>query len=130
MTKCKSKCFVCSKTIAITHRAVDCSACPNKAHINCNNTEVTTYNSIKAGSTIPFCLTCKNKNSIKYKCNICKKTIAKNHRHISCSHCKEKSHINCSNIDTDTHLKHTNEKLPLNCIKLSLIHISEPTRPY
>ena len=56
---------------------------------------------------------------MKYKCNICKKTIAKNHRHINCSHCKDKSHINCSQVDIDTYIQHTNEQLPLNCSKCS-----------
>ena len=117
MSECKPKCFVCSKTIAITHRFINCSACPNKAHIKCNDTDVTSFNEMKSGNTAQFCLSCKNKQVAKNKCNICNKTIAKNHRHISCSHCKEKTHINCNRTDIDTYLQHTNEQLPLNCIK-------------
>ena len=117
MLKHKPKCFVCSKTISITHRSIDSSTCTNKAHIKCNDTDVTTFNAIKAGTIDQFCLSCKNKQAIKHKCNVCNMTIAKNHRHTNCSHCKGKTHIKCNKTDINTYLQHTNEQLPLNCIK-------------
>ena len=82
----------------------------------CNDTDVVTYNKIKTEKLPQFCLTCKNKQTIKHKCNICKRTIAKNHRNITCSTCKSKVHIKCNGADSNTHHQHINDHLPINCI--------------
>ncbi len=116
MKKSKPKCFVCTRTIAITHRHINCSSCPNQAHIKCNDTDVVTYNKIKTENLTQYCLTCKNKQLIKHKCNVCKRTIAKNHRHITCSNCNTKIHIKCNGTDATTHHQHINDNLPINCI--------------
>lgn len=53
----------------------------------------------------------------KKSCEICTKTIAKNHRHITCQSCHVHVHIKCNNTDTKTYNELIQNKLPQYCYK-------------
>ena len=52
--KPKSKCIICTKTIAKTHRNLKCHVCEGNVHITCNKIDAKTYNSLKNPENIPF----------------------------------------------------------------------------
>ena len=113
----KNKCYICSNTIAKTHRFIDCNTCDNIAHIACNQTDVPTYNRIKCNKTLHMCLQCKSNNvEPKSKCDICKRTIGKNHRYITCSLCSLKIHIKCNNTDEKAYKEYIQHQMPIKCI--------------
>ena len=41
-------------------------------------------------------------NNPKYPCDICTKTVGKNHRFITCNLCNYKVHIKCNETDEKT----------------------------
>ena len=45
-TKQKIKCNVCTKTIAKTHRALQCHICEGNVHIKCNKTDAKTFENL------------------------------------------------------------------------------------
>ena len=51
------------------------------------------------------------------RCNTCKRTIAKNHRHIHCHSCDSKVHIKCNLTDVQTYEKIIIKKLPQSCFQ-------------
>ena len=53
----------------------------------------------------------------KILCEICSKTIAKNHRFIHCQTCNAKVHIKCNNTDVKIYNMIKTGNLPQNCIK-------------
>ena len=113
----KPKCYVCNRTIAKNHRFIDCNTCTNKVHIACNKTDVPTYNKIKDNKALHICLECKtNSVELKSKCEICHRTIAKNHRYITCCSCSHKVHIKCNQTDPKLHDEHTQNQKPIKCI--------------
>ena len=54
-------------------------------------------------------------NNIKICCNVCSKTIAKNHRIIDCQICNSKVHIKCNKTDVKTYNKIKSDNLPEIC---------------
>ena len=113
----KAQCYICLRTIAKNHRFIDCNTCINKAHIACNQTDVLTYNSIKSNKALHMCLQCKSDNvELKSNCDICNRTIGRNHRHITCSQCSHKFHIRCNRTDEKLYKEHTERQKPIKCI--------------
>ena len=51
----------------------------------------------------------------KIQCDICTRTIAKNHRKIKCEVCNNQRHIKCNQTDVKTYNKIINENLPQIC---------------
>ena len=60
--KAKSKCIICSKTIAKTHRNLKCHICDGNVHIACNKIDAKSYNSLKKENATIFCLKCQTEN--------------------------------------------------------------------
>ena len=94
--KIKTNCNVCCKTIARTHRFINCQLCESKVHIKCNKTDTNSYNKIKKEHLPEICFKCQQKSK---KCGICLKVFAKNHKHIKCSKCLGKFHLKCNETD-------------------------------
>ena len=64
------------------------------------------------------CIICRpEKFKDKMKCGVCEKTIAKNHRHITCNTCKSNLHIKCNKTDEITYNRIIKDKEDLTCIK-------------
>ena len=118
------KCSVCNKTIAKNHRNIKCQSCNSQVHINCNKTDVKTYNKIIKENLPQFCFECDEKTcsskglilNTKIHCGICSKTIAKNHRNIQCFYCSAKVHIKCNKTDVKTYNKINKENQQIMCI--------------
>ena len=152
MNQTKKKCSLCEKTIAINHRFIQCNTCSRNVHIKCNNTDIKSYQEIKAGLIPAICSSCQNdisdthqpqsdsmpfssisdtsfrtiihdyttledsKNFKKITCSLCNKTIAKNHRRISCDECYTSVHIKCNLTDVTTYNKTIKNNVSLKCI--------------
>ena len=54
------KCSVCTKTIAVTHKHINCHTCSKLFHIKCNNTNTKTYLDIQNGIQPEICKECTN----------------------------------------------------------------------
>ena len=163
----KIQCRECNRTIAKTHRYINCQLCSANVHIKCNLTDPKVYNNMIEHSLPQFCKNCQNDCEVtetlpdannpklvtdtaipcdmpfqqltnlqfiienktqnievlplraKMKCIICKKTIAKNHRHLNCESCKSQVHIKCNETDEKTYKQIIQENLPQNCILCS-----------
>ena len=124
------KCPTCEHTIAKNHRKIKCHFCSLSFHIKCNGTDLKTYNNILKNNIISSCHKCYPlykdthklpslyNNQQKFSCNICSKTIASNHKKVSCMCCKQFSHIKCNKIDYKTHdslLKNEESVMCLSC---------------
>ena len=121
----KITCGICNKTIAKTHRNINCNKCHINVHINCNNTTVKNYNEIIKNGNPAFCINCHpidQSTSIpqhveKVTCGICIKTIAQNHIRIHCNACKAEVHIKCNKTDPKTYDIITKDNLQVICNK-------------
>ena len=98
-------CKKCNKTIAKNHRTIQCHKCTSIIHIKCNEIDVKTYNKIKSENLPQLCYQCKilPVPNPKFKCPVCNRTIAKNHRFIKCNLCFNKVHIRCNGTDELTY---------------------------
>ena len=147
-------CGICKKTIAKNHRKILCQFCNEYVHINCNQTDIKTYNKNQIDKSPQTCLRCQssslpfqnlsdtqfdaeNQNitvppitvtSPKPKCKICTKTIAKNHRKVSCQSCNLLVHIACNQTDVKTYNKIMKENIPQTCLMCQNIHTSSTTQ--
>ena len=119
-SKCmKMCCGICSKTIAKNHRHILCENCNEHVHITCNQTDAKAYKKIILDKIPQTCLKCQTNNlpfqnlpdshfiavnqnitipastvaPSKPKCKVCTKTIAVNHRKITCQSCQLSVHI-------------------------------------
>ena len=83
-------CNICNKLVLDTDPALCCDRCNSWAHNKCNKVTKKQYTLHQNNPDTPFeCNKCR-------KCGTCHKTIAKNHRYIDCSNCKNKIHIKCN----------------------------------
>ena len=143
-SKCSSNytkkcCNICYKTIAKDHKIIHCQNCNSKVHINCNKTDIKSYNKLKRDNLPQMCFPCQSlklpfqnltdtqfsaenkgitftNNTIpKTCCGICTKTIAKNHRNIKCQTCNCLVHIKCNQTDVKSYNKIIKENLPQTC---------------
>ena len=146
MSSSKGCCEICTKSIAINHRSILCQVCNKHLHIKCNQTDAKTFENINRNKIPQTCLKCQvkglpfqdlsdtqfsaeNQNIIlpssiacKPQCKICTKTIAKNHRKISCQACSSNVHIKCNQTDVKTYNKILKEKLPQTCLSCQNLH--------
>ena len=145
-------CGICKKTIAKNHRKILCQVCNEYVHMNCNQIDVKTYNKIQREKSPQTCLRCHTNNlpfqnlsetqfiaetqditmppvvPSKPKCQICTKTIAKNHRRISCQSCKFFVHITCNQTDVKSYNKIIKDNIPQTCLKCQNIHTASITQ--
>ena len=143
----KTCCGICSKALAKNSRIIICQICNASVHINCNKIDVKTFNKIKLNKTPQTCIKCQTENvplqnlsdtqsnveslniSVptnvpdKPQCKICSKTIAKNHRKISCQSCKSFVHISCNETDVKAYNTIMKENTPQTCLKCQTEHL-------
>ena len=66
-TRPKAKCLVCSRTVAINHRAVDCDQCKLRCRIKCGNVSPKQYkqmiSSMNRSWTCPICSNVNTRNN-------------------------------------------------------------------
>ena len=152
MSSSKSCCGICTRTIAKNHRSILCQNCNTRVHITCNQTDAKTYEKINIDKITQTCLKCLTENlpyqnlidtqfraenhdismpsSVlsKPQCKICTKTIAKNHRKISCQLCSSYVHIKCNQTDVKTYNNILKENLPQTCLSCQNLHTKSITQ--
>ena len=123
----KIKCAICTKTIVKNHRKIECNQCCSHVHIKCNQTDIETYNKLINLNLPQFCIKCKENTSPpvkeKMKCNICAKTIAKNHRKLQCHICDENIHIKCNKTDIKSYNNLKKDNATIFCLKCQIENV-------
>ena len=152
MSGSKGCCEICTRSVAINHRSILCQVCNKHVHIKCNQTDAKTFENINRNKIPQTCLKCQvkilpfqdlsdtqfsaeNQNLIlppsiagKPQCKICTKTIAKNHRKISCQACSSDVHFKCNQTDVKTYNKILKENLPQTCLSCQNPHTKSITQ--
>ena len=142
----KTYCGICSKALAKNSRIISCQICNASVHIKCNETDVKTFNKNKLNKTPQTCLKCQTEtlpfhnltdtqlntenqnftepsNTLcKPKCKICLKTVATNHRKITCQSCNSFVHIKCNQTDVKTYNKIVKDNIPQVCLSCQNVH--------
>ena len=107
----EERCGICSDEVKETDKAIECDKCKYWIHTKCNNITSKQYKNLQNNPDETFI--CKNCN----KCNICDKTVAKNHKAIECNTCLKWVHIKCNKLDAKDYTAYLNdENLDFFCI--------------
>ena len=108
---------ICSDEVKETDKAIECDKCKYWIHTKCNNITNKQYKNLQ---TNPETFICKNCN----KCNICDKTVAKNHKAIECNTCLKWVHMKCNKLDAEDYTADLNDEnfdfFCINCLSENL----------
>ena len=105
-------CKLCNIKIPKDEKAIRCDKCKHWFHIKCIGMALIQYEHYQINyEEIFLCKSCR-------KCNICDKTIAKNHRKLSCSLCDKDVHIKCNTYSVKDYdqAKEANDFFCMKCI--------------
>ena len=110
-----NKCNICSIEVLQHDSAIRCDKCRCWYHIKCAGISLIQYEHYQINHEEVFhCKSCRT-------CNVCQKTIAKNHKKLSCSVCEKVTHIKCNLYSVKDYenyqQKTTEDHYCINCIK-------------